>query len=166
MIRTRLITLIVAALLVAAVWGFVRNGLMYDPIAQFSEAEQAAAEQARAREPFENAWGSAIVERDVFSQTRSSSAAQRAATLSAAENEPPPPPVVMEPEAPTVRPHLHGIIIDRKGTYIAYMSFGEDQNIVTVRVGDMMQEYKVVEISEMMAVLDWRGERVELFLHR
>lgn len=161
MIHRKAVIGILVLLLLALVWEFRTDVLLYNPVATAVKDDDLQAEAEKEKESFESAWGPEILDRDLFSSVRGHVPEQRPVDASAMLDAQPSEPEV--PPAPMPIIKLSGIINSPDGQWVAYIQVG-DAPSVGVRKGDMVNNVLVSEVLQRRVVLIWNTQRVELAL--
>lgn len=157
------ITWAMAALLILLLWDFASNALFYHPLEKHVSLQKNDDAQTMGETPqHETSWGTAIVEKNLFSETRTSRSATTTPDYeSRATSEPV---ASMQQEQLTeVRPNvkLSGIIKNQFGEYIVYLQVASDAP-VGLRRGESLMDLKVVDIEKRKVTLKWKDSTFEL----
>jgi hypothetical protein len=156
MIRRWLILSVMVLIFLYVSWNFYGEVLSYNPLSSLSKGEQANKGVMLITIPeFKTGWSRDIVEKNIFSQSRTYAEPKPIIT----EVKPPPPP---PPPPPPKRPELvlKGVILDNYGDYVAYIE-KDKTKAVPVRKGDMLDDVEVVDIAVKKVVLRWNAETIE-----
>ncbi|MBI4689897.1 MAG: hypothetical protein HY754_06485 [Nitrospirae bacterium] len=129
---------------------------MYDPMqgveARGSEVVNSSKEPAPV---YKTGWGNEIVDKDLFSPTRTYVQPQPKSLV-------PVKPVEL-PKRPEV--NLRGIVFDQYGDYIAYLE-KDRAKPVPVRKGDKLDDIEVVDVKQRSVELRWNEETISLSLDK
>ncbi|MDA8432196.1 MAG: hypothetical protein M0Z60_04430 [Nitrospiraceae bacterium] len=153
MIRKIFLLTAVFFLFVYACWNFYTKAAALDPLSEVTVSPQAPkAAQARTGAEYRPAWSRDIIEKNLFSPSRTYA---------------PPKPAAAAALPPEKRPEfaLKGIVLDAFGDYVAYVSIDKAKP-VAVRKGDKIEKTEIVDVSARQAVLKWNGEVIDLSMER
>ncbi len=155
MIRRWFILGILIALMVALLWNFYTEVVVYDPMDSVMKTVGRPKAKDKTKAAYSPGWGEEIVARNLFSPYRGYSP-------------PPPPPGPSEdaagPPAPPEPPPkllLSGIILDQYGEHVAFVKLG-DGPPRKMRVGDEFDGLSVVGIDDRSVTLMWNEEEITL----
>lgn len=154
MIRKWTILGTLAAIVLMLLWNFTNHAILYSPFDEIQRsAENETVAESTKSEEFKHAWGTEILNKNIFSPSRSAPPKQvrpqdAARKVPAIETPPPPPPL---PRPDVV---LNGIIRDENNEFIVILSIN-NQEAVSMRKGDKVDGIEVTDIRERSATMRW-----------
>jgi hypothetical protein len=162
MIRRWFILAVLCVVSAALLWNFVRDVLLYNPLAEIRSTEKPVSEKPVSKGDFSLAWGREIVEKNLFSPERgyTGSSAPRPNGRPAETSRP-----IEEERRERPRFTLNGIILNQFGEYVAYLERANGPAL-SVREGDVYEGATVLRIHERAVEMLWNGEIIILQLSK
>jgi type II secretory pathway component PulC len=158
--KQKAITWSLLILLIALLWDFGNRAILYSPLTLTQDITRPPIpERQNNGKVAEPAWGPEIVNRNLFSKSRS----VRVSTPAPAPTKKPSPSMIEQKKE--VRPEftLSGIIQNQSGEDIAYIIFN-GQNPIGIRVGEELGGAKLTRIDKRSVTMNWRGSEIKLSL--
>lgn len=151
-----LITGALGAAVAFLLWDFIVDGMMYDPLDGIKD-KAAAVSKDESVEPrgYSVAYNAVIRKKNLFDSSRKDTPPSPQKPVAPKAQKPPEPPPV-KPEL-----KLKGIITDSFGDFVAYVE-KDGSRAVALRVGDIIGEVEVLDVSERTIMLLWMDEKIEL----